>query len=154
MVVQNNGKKVCCTCKVVFCCQLPRSNESIKIRIDISIKRVNLIWFSDTDCIDKSIEIDETLVPFIHLSRFLPISPIYIEDTSIHQKLKTEFMQTGEYICWQLLTICSWGSKDQTILTFKNYHLFKSFLFFQTGFKIILWWLILARFAGAQLFTT
>ena len=135
VVVQNNGKKVCCTCKVVFCCQLARSNKSIKISIDISGKS-DLI---DIDCIDKSIEIDETLVPFIHLSRFLPTSSIYI----------------GTYICsccWQLR--CSWLLKNQTIITFKKNHLLKPFLFFQTGFKIILWWLILAWFAGAQFFTT
>ena len=135
VVMQNNGKKVCCTCKVVFCCQLARSTKSIKISIDISGKS-DLI---DIDCIDKSIEIDETLVPFIHLSRFLPTSSIYI----------------GTYICsccWQLR--CSWLLKNQTIITFKKNHLLKPFLFFQTGFKIILWWLILAWFAGAQFFTT
>ena len=80
MVVQNNGKKVCCTCKVVFCCQLARSTKSIKISIDISGKS-DLI---DIDCTDKSIEIDETLVPFIHLSRFLPTSSIISEHTSVH----------------------------------------------------------------------
>ena len=51
----------------------------------------------DIDDIDQSVEIDDTLVAFIDLSWFLPISSIYIGkyiSSSVHQKMKTEFMQT------------------------------------------------------------
>ena len=51
----------------------------------------------DIDCIDQLVEIDDTLFSFIDLSWFLPISSIYIGkyiSSSVHQKMKTEFMQT------------------------------------------------------------
>ena len=37
----------------------------------------------DIDCIDQSVEIDETLVSFIDLSRFKRFHRSYIEDTSV-----------------------------------------------------------------------
>ena len=58
-----------------------RSSQSIKIGADLSINKSIKIGKSDLidiDCIDQSVEIDDTLVSFIDLSRFLPISSIYI----------------------------------------------------------------------------
>ena len=50
--------------------------------------------------IDKLVEIDDTLISFIDLSSVLPISSItfILEDTSVHQKMKTEFMLTVNFI--------------------------------------------------------
>ena len=46
--------------------------------------------------INKLVEIDDTLISFIDSSWVLPISSITFisEDTSVHQKMKTEFMLT------------------------------------------------------------
>ena len=58
----------------------PGVSQSIKIGIDLSIDisikigKSNLI---DIDCIDQSVEVDDTLVSFIDLSWFLPIPSIY-----------------------------------------------------------------------------
>ena len=53
---------------------------------------------SDIDCIDQSVEIDDTLVSFIDLSRFYRFHRFISEDTyicsSVHPKVKTDFMQT------------------------------------------------------------
>ena len=54
------------------------SSQSIKIAIDLSIDELIKIGKTDIDCIDQSVEIDDTLVSFICLSWFLPISSIYI----------------------------------------------------------------------------
>ena len=48
--------------------------------------------FIDIDCIDQSVEIDETLISSIDLSWFLPISVIHIGRKvcpSVLQKIKT-----------------------------------------------------------------
>ena len=42
-----------------------RSIQSIKIGIDVSIDKFDLI---DIDCIDQSVEIDDTLVSFVLIS--------------------------------------------------------------------------------------
>ena len=61
-----------------------RSSQSIKIGIELSIDKSMKIGKSDMsdligiDCIDQSAEIDDTIVSFIDLSRFLPISSIHI----------------------------------------------------------------------------
>ena len=52
-----------------------RSSQSIKIGIDLSIDKSDLI---NIDCVDQSVEIDGTLVLFTDLSWFLPILSIYI----------------------------------------------------------------------------
>ena len=61
----------------------------------------------DIDCIDQSVEIDDTLVSFIDLSWFLPISSIRIGKNScwsVHQKIKTEFMQKKKFIdSWEAI---------------------------------------------------
>ena len=58
-----------------------RSSQSIKIgfelSIDKSIEMEKRIWLISIG-IDQSVEIDDTLVSFIDLSWFLPISSIYI----------------------------------------------------------------------------
>ena len=59
----------------------------------------------DIDCIDQSVEIDDTLVSFIDLSWFLPISSIYIARyiwSSLHPKMKTDFMQTVNLLTIEL----------------------------------------------------
>ena len=79
---------------------LTRSSQSIKISIDLSIDKWIKIGKSDLiniDCIDQSVEIDDTLVSFIDLCWFLPILSIYTGkyiSSSVQQKMKTEFMQT------------------------------------------------------------
>ena len=50
-----------------------RSSQSIKIGIDLLIDKSIKIGKSDLidiDCIDQSVKIDDTVVPFIDLSRF------------------------------------------------------------------------------------
>ena len=69
--------------------------------IDKSIK----IGKSDLIGIDLSVEIDDTVVSFIDLSRFLPISSIYIGRyicSSDHPKMKTDFMQTVNLLTVEL----------------------------------------------------
>ena len=77
-----------------------RSSQSIKIGIDLSIDKSMKIGISDLidiDCIDRSVEIDDTLVSFIDLSRFKRSHRSYIGryiSFSVHPKMKTDFMQT------------------------------------------------------------
>ena len=62
------------------------SSQSIKVGIDLSVDKSMKIGKSDLidiDCIDQSVEIDETLVSFIDLSRFKRFHRSYIEDTSV-----------------------------------------------------------------------
>ena len=88
------------------------------------------------DCIDQSVEIDDTLVSFIDLHRFYRFHRFVSEDTSEHlfirTKMKTDFMQTVN-----LLTIESRRIK-QFIMTL-----------FKTWLKIFFWLPILAKFVGA-----
>ena len=67
-------------------CIITRSSQSIKIGIDLPIDKSVKIGKSDLtdiDCIDQSVELDDTLFSFIDLPRFLPIS----------------LMDIGRYIC-------------------------------------------------------
>ena len=84
--------------------------------IDKSIKigKSDLI---DIDFSDQSVEIDDTLVSFIDLSLILLISSIHIGrniSSSVHQKIKTEFIQTVN-----LLTI-EWQLGVDNIITYKK----------------------------------
>ena len=68
----------------------------------IKIGKSDLI---DIDYIDQSVEIDDTLISFIDLSRFLPIPPIYIGTyicSSVHPKMKTHFRQTVNLLTIEL----------------------------------------------------
>ena len=59
----------------------------------------------DIDRIDQSVEIDDTLVSFIDLPWFLPISSIYMRRcicSSVHSKMKTDFMQTVNLLTIEL----------------------------------------------------
>ena len=121
------------------------SIDKNRYRICQSINRdTSLSDLIDIDSIDQSAEIDDTLVSFIDLSWFLPISSIHIGKNicpSVNQKSKTGFMQTVNFVV------------DNCCLSYnKNYkEIFKkSSLFIKTTFKIFFWWLILARFEGAQ----
>ena len=75
-----------------------RSSQSIKIGIDLSINtsiKISKTDLIDIDCIDQSVEFDDTLVSFISLSLMLTdFIDSYWKKTSVHQKIKTEFMQT------------------------------------------------------------
>ena len=60
---------------------------------------------TDIDCIDQSVEIDDTLIAFIDLTWFLPISSVYIGRyicSSVHPKMKTVFMQTVSLLTIEL----------------------------------------------------
>ena len=61
--------------------QNTQSSKSIKICIDLWIVKsikISKTDLTDIDCIDQSIEIDDTLILVIDLSWFLPISWIYM----------------------------------------------------------------------------
>ena len=58
----------------------------IKIGIHLSIDKSIKIGKSDlidTDCIDQSVEVDDTLASFIDLSRFYRFHRFLSEDTSV-----------------------------------------------------------------------
>ena len=107
---------------------------------------------TDIDCIDLSVEIDDTLVSFIDLSRFYWSHRFISEDTSaLLFTQKWKLISCKRWICWQLS--CNWESKDQTIYYhFLKRRLKKSYLFFKTRFKVFFWWPMLARFEGTQFF--
>ena len=68
-------------CSRVVTATKSRSGQSIKVDIDLSIDKSIKIGKSDLidiDWFDQSVEMDDTLVSFIDLSRFLPISSIHI----------------------------------------------------------------------------
>ena len=71
------------------------SSQSIKIGMNLSIDKSIKISKSDLidiDCIDQSVEIDETLVSFIDLYR-----KIYLFIcSSVHPKMKIDFMQAWD----------------------------------------------------------
>ena len=70
--------------------------------------------------IGKSVEIDDTRVSFIDLSRFYRFHRFLSEDTCILLFIQKWKLISGKHwICWQLS--CNWESKDQTIY----YHFFK-----------------------------
>ena len=65
---------------------LARSSQSIKIIIDLSINKSIKSGKSDLiniDCIDQSVETDDTLVSFISSSRFYRFHRIISEGTSV-----------------------------------------------------------------------
>ena len=108
---------------------MPVESIQIGISIDQSIKigKSDLI---DIDCIDQSVEIDDTLVSglsiyldFYRFHRF-----VSSEDISVHPKMKTDFMPTVNLLTTEL------QSKDQTIITLKQKSE-KSYLFFKTRFN-------------------
>ena len=78
-----------------------RSSRSIKIGIDLSIDKSIKIGKSDLidiDCNDQSVEIDDTLVPFIDLSRFSRFHRFLLEDP----KMKTDFMKRVNLLTTEL----------------------------------------------------
>ena len=63
-----------------------RSGQSIKIGVDLSLDKSIKIGKShliNIDCIDQSVEIYDTLVSFIDLSRFYRFHRFISEDTSV-----------------------------------------------------------------------
>ena len=86
-----------------------RSSQSIKIAIDLSIDKSMKIGKSDlTDIyrIDQSVEIDDTLLWFIDLSRFYRFHRFYLKIhlffCSVSSKMKTDFMQTVNLLTMEL----------------------------------------------------
>ena len=101
--------------------------------IDKSIKigKSDLI---DIDFSDQSVEIDDTLVSFIDLSLILPISSIHIGrniSSSVHQKIKTEFIQTVNLLTieWQLRVEGS-NSYHRDYIVYQTVSLIKKILSF------------------------
>ena len=98
----------CETVEIVDPWETPEYSQSMKIGTDLSIAKSIKIGKSDLiaiDCIDQSVEIDGTLVSFIDLSWFLPISSIYIGRyicLSVHSRMKTDFMQTVNLLTIEL----------------------------------------------------
>ena len=136
------------------------SSQSIKIcndfSIDKSIKigKSDLIDLIDIDCIDQSVEIDDTLPSFGDLSWFLPISYIYLGRniySSVHWiHANSKFIDNWVAIESQMikrLSLCCFTD----IINYKEIFK-KSHLFFKTRFEIFSWWLILARSVGAHFF--
>ena len=84
-----------------------RSSKSIKIGTNLSIDKSIKIGKSDLidiDCIDQSVEIDDTLVSFIDLSRFT-VSIDFCRKINLffaHPKMKTDFMQTVNLLTIEL----------------------------------------------------
>ena len=83
-----------------------RNSQSIKIGIDLSIDKSIKIGKSDLidiDCNDQSVEIDDTLVPFIDLSRFSRFHRFLLEDTFCsYPKMKTDFMKRVNLLTTEL----------------------------------------------------
>ena len=86
---------------------MPVESIQIGISIDKSIK-IGKSALIDTDCIDQSVEIDDTLFGFYRFHRFIS------EAISVHPKMKTDFMPTVNLLTTEL------QSKDQTIITLKK----------------------------------
>ena len=84
---------------------LTRSSQSIKIIIDLSINKSIKIGKSDLiniDCIDQSVETDDTLVSFISSSRFYRFHRIISEGTSVLLFIqKWKLISCKQWICWQ-----------------------------------------------------
>ena len=101
--------------------RLPGS-PSIKIGIDLSIEKSIKIGKSDLiviDCMDQSIEIDDTLVSFIDSSRFYRFHRFISENASVLLFIqKWTLISCKQWIYRQLS--CNWESKDQTIITLKK----------------------------------
>ena len=56
----------------------------------------------DIGCIDQLVEIDDTLVLFIDLSRFYRFHRFISVPRSVHPKMKTDFMQTVKLLIIEL----------------------------------------------------
>ena len=128
------------------------SSQSIKISIDLSIDKSIKIGTSDLidiDCIDQSVEIDDTLGSFIDLSRLYRFHRFLLEDklfcSSVHPKMKTYFMQTANLLTIELQLRVE-GSNNLLSLFLKRAFLIKPHLFFKTRFKVFFGWPTLARF--------
>ena len=89
----------------------PRSSQSIKLGIDLSKickknRKIGKSDFINIDRIDQSVEIDDTLVSFIGLCRFYRFHRFISEGTSfcssVHSKMKTDFMQTVNFFTIEL----------------------------------------------------
>ena len=125
-------------CSVVFTLRqrsmiayIPRNNQSITIDKSIKIGKSDLIHI---DCIDQSVAwIDDTLVAFIALTWFLPISSIYIGRSicsSVHPKMKTDFMQTVNLLTIELQLRVE-GSNNYHFLKYTFKKIWKIFYFLQ-----------------------
>ena len=115
------------------------------LSIDKSIKigKSDLI---DIDCIDQSVEIDGTLVSFFDVFKFYRFHRFLSQAdicSSVHPKMKTDFMQTVNLLTTELQVRVE-GSNNLLSLFKKSFK--KSYLFFKTHFKVFFGWPIMARF--------
>ena len=126
-----------------------RSSKSIKIGTNLSIDKSIKVGKSDLidiNCIDQSVEIDDTLVSFIDLFEFYRFHRFLLEAdicSSVHPKMKTDFMQTVNLLTIELQVRVE-GSNNLLSLFKKSWK--KSYLFFKTRFKVFFGWPIMARF--------
>ena len=85
------------------------SSQSIKIGTHLSIDKLIKIGksnqFIDIDCIDQSVEIDDTLISFFDVFKFYRFHRFLSEAdicSSVHPKMKTDFMQTVNLLTIEL----------------------------------------------------
>ena len=128
----------------------PGVSQSIKIGIDLSIDisiKIGKSDLIDIDCIDQSVEIDDTLVSFIDLSRFLPIPSIYVERYICSSKNENWLHASSKFVDnWVAIE----SRRIKQLSLFNKIFLKKpekSYLFFKTRFKILFWWLVLGSFS-------
>ena len=95
-----------CFFEFVFVFVTSQSSQSIKIVLELSINKSIKICKSDLigiDCINQSVEINDTLVSFIDLSRFHRLHQFLSKDTSVLPFIwKWKLISCKQ---WNLLTI-------------------------------------------------
>ena len=93
---------------------MPVESTQIGISVDKSIKIVKSDLIN-IDCIDQSVEIDDTLLSSLSIYLgFYRFHRFISEDISVHPKMKTDFMPTVNLLTIEL----QW--KDQTIINKKR----------------------------------
>ena len=106
---------------------MPVESTQIGISVDKSIKIVKSDLIN-IDCIDQSVEIDDTLLSSLSIYLgFYRFHRFISEDISVHQKMKTDFMPTVNLLTIEL----QW--KDQTIINKKRKKSEKSIFFSKPG---------------------
>ena len=147
-LLQNRSKKsIFRFCEIYW--EYARSSKSIKIGINLSIDKSIKIGKSDLidiDCIDQSVEIDDTLISFFDVFKFYRFHRFLSEAdicSSAHPKMKIDFIQTVNLLTIELQVRVE-GSNNLLSLFKKSFK--KSYLFFKTHFKVFFGWPIMARF--------
>ena len=111
-----------------------RSSKSIKIGTNLSIDKSIKIGKSDLidiDCIDQSVEIDDTLVSFIDLSWFYRFHRFLSEDTSVLLFIqKWKLISCKQWICWLTIELHLRVEGSSNLLSFFFLKVFKKTLSF------------------------